>query len=275
MKLISLTIARNSSWCIRATITNALKYCDAAVVVLHNSIDDTLKMLRQFDNRVTIAKLADPNWDEMHHRQQSLQIGRDLGGTHFVVLDDDEILTESMVPRMRELAENCPDAVCIHLPLLSCWRSLDQYRSDPGSPFSNAYKTSLFRDDPMAGWKTRDGYQHHHTSPYNTTMLRRFNASEGGYMHIQHANWRRLVAKQTWYMCMELCRWGRIQANYKGTMDERGLQTTPIPQHWWGEERQYIHLEQEPWHIAEIKRMVRERGVEFFTKHGVEVQQYV
>lgn len=275
MKLISLTIARNSSWVIKATITHALKYCDAAVVLLHNSADDSLKILRQFDNRVIIAKLDDPAWDEMHHRQQTLHIGRDLGGTHFLVLDDDEILTDNLVPQIRPMAEGCPDGACIHLPLLSCWRSLDQYRSDPGNPFTNAYKTVLFRDDPMVGWKTRDGYQHHHTSPYNTTMVRRLVAQQGGYMHIQHANWHRLVVKQTWYMCMELCRWGRIQANYKGTMDERGLQTSPVRPGWWGPERAFIKLEQEPWHIAEIRKMVADRGAEFFEQHGVNVAPYM
>jgi hypothetical protein len=275
MKLVSLTIARNSSWCIRATIHHALRYCDAAVVVLHASTDATLDILREFDQRVTIAKLEEPEWNEMEHRQTSLNIGRQIGGTHFVILDDDEILTMPVVSKMREYTESLPADVCLHLPLLCCWRSLDQYRSDPGNPFSTSYKSVMFADGPGIGWESLDGYQHHHTSPYGTDMYRWLRHDIGGYMHLQHANWRRLVAKQTWYMCMELCRWGKIKADYWGTMREDGLATTPVPPSWWGEEKAWLRPEQEPWHIAEIQRMVRERGAEFFLQHKVNVMPYV
>lgn len=275
MKLVSLTIARNSDWCIKATITNALRYVDAAVVVLHASTDTTLDILRKFDERVTIAKLDDPVWNEMEHRQASLDIGRDIGGTHFVILDDDEILTMPVVDRMREYADCLPQDACLHLPLLCCWRSLDKYRVDPGSPFSRSYKSTMFADGPLVQWSAKGGYQHHHTSPFGTTMFNWLKHDMGGYLHLQHADWNRLVAKQTWYMCMELCRWGKINANYRGTMDETGLRTAPVPAAWWGPEKKWVKPAQPPWHVPEIQRMVAERGPEFFLKHNVDVRPYV
>lgn len=275
MKLISLTIARNSSWCIAATLSHALKYCDGAVVLLHNTTDDTAKILRKLDPRITIASVTGEHWDEMLHRQQVLDIGRDMGGTHFLVLDDDEILTESLVPRMRDLAENHPVGSCVHLPLLSCWRSLDQYRSDLGNPFSTAYKTCLFADAPHIGWKATGGYHHHHTSPFGTLMVRRYSHTDGGFMHLQHANRDRLVTKQTWYMCMELVRWGKINADYRGTMNEAGLRVSPINPKWWGPERDLIKLNQEPWQLADMRRMITEKGADFFISRGVDVTPFM
>lgn len=275
MKLVSLTISRNSAWVIRATITHALRYCDSAVVLLHASTDETLSILRRFDERLTIAKLEDPQWNEMEHRQTTLNIGRELGGTHFVVIDDDEILTNNLRNKIRDWAEQIPPRACLHLPLLSCWRSLDRYRSDQGNTFSMAYKTVLFADAPGVNWQPKGKYQHHHTAPYGTEMLRWLRHDLGGYLHLQHANWDRLVTKQTWYMCMELSRWNKINADYRRTMDEEGLQTLPVPAEWWSKERNYIALAQPSWHAADIKRMVAERGARFFESYGVKVQPYV
>lgn len=264
MKLVSLTIARNSGWCIKATIAHALKYCDAAVVLLHSTTDDSLKILRRFDRRVTIAKLDDPEWNEMNHRQQTLEIGRDLGGTHFVILDDDEMLTENLVPKIRDIADQQIEAQCVSLPWLSLWRSLDQYRVDAGHPLGRAYKTVLFRDGSDVSWKPTAGYHHHHTQPFNTDLIRLYNHDQGGWFHFQHANWERLVAKQRWYMHMEMYRWGTIRANYKGTMDETGLKLADVPPAWWGKERKWIKLEGDSWHAAEIERMRAEKGAAFF-----------
>jgi hypothetical protein len=125
-------------------------------------------------------------------------------------------------------------------------------------------------------WKAeKGGYQHHHTAPYGVNQIRLLSPDQGGYMHLQHANWERLVIKQTWYMCMELCRWGQIKANYRGTMDETGLKLSPIPPGWWSRERAMLKLEQTPWQLADIRRMVSERGAEWFGQRGVDVTLFL
>jgi hypothetical protein len=98
---------------------------------------------------------------------------------------------------------------------------------------------------------------------------------------------------------MELCRWGHIKANYRGTMDEKGLQTSPVPDEWISPEMQFLDLKAEPWQAKDILLMVRaqglaccnlihppvegnltlfaesllrEKGVEFFNQHGVDTE---
>lgn len=269
MKLVSLTICRNSAWSIGPVIRHALKYCDSAVVLTHACTDQTLNILRRFDDRVTIMQTVDEEWDEMHHRQMTLNYGREIGGTHFLILDDDEMLTNNLVPHIRERAERLQPKQIMRQPMRCCWRSLDQYRSDCGNPFSQCWKSVIFADAPDLYWEDEDGYQHHHTHPYNSVEARWDAPQGGGWLHFQHANWRRLVAKQTWYMCMELCRYGVIRANYHGTMDETGLQTTPVPPEWWSPLRDKIKLTAEPWQVRDIRRMVTERGEDFFTRNGV------
>ena len=63
--------------------------------------------------------------------------------------------------------------------------------------------------------------------------------------------------------------------SYLGTMDERGLQTTPVPKEWWGKERRYLKLSTPSWHHDEIKRMLREYGKQYFELRGVPIGKYV
>jgi hypothetical protein len=271
MKLISLTIARNSAWSIEAVIGHALQYVDSAVVLLHASTDDTLKKLQRMDDRVTIAKLPEQEWNEMQHRQLTLNIGRDLGGTHFVILDDDEFLTQNLVPHVRGMCEQLKPGQLIRQPMRCCWRSLDQYRSDRGNPFTECWKSVAFVDTPAACWETKDGYQHHHTHPYGITARNVTHPNGGGWLHIQHANWKRLVTKQVWYMCMEIVRYGAIRANYQGTMDETDLELSPVPKAWWSAFRNKLHLKAEPWQAEDLSRMVKQHGADFFASRGVDV----
>jgi hypothetical protein len=273
MKLISLTICRNSAWSIEPVITHALKYCDEAVVLAHACEDNTVEILRKFDDRIHIISTEKgPEWDEMAHRQKALEEGRVHGGTHFVILDDDEIMAEHLVPVFRAKAETLLPGELLRMPMRGCWRAVDQYRSDPGNPFTKCQKSVVFADSPNLHWKDDSGYQHHHTHPYNCTPWLWATEPGVGWMHFQHAYWPRLLVKQTWYMCMELCRYGEIRANYKGTMDEKGLETSPVPDHWKSPEIERLDLTAEPWQVKDIRRMVEERGEKFFTRNGVEIK---
>ena len=273
MKLVSLTIARNSAWCINATLKHALRYVDEAVVLDHASTDGTTGILKRMSGPLHVLRVDDPEWNEMHHRQATLNYGRKIGGTHFVIIDDDEILTQHLVKDIREVLCDLPPGVCLKAPLMALWRSLDYYRSDFNNPFARAYKSVGFADAPDLFWESKDGYQHHHTHPYNSTDIRWLHHGDGGYLHFQHANWRRLVIKQTWYMCMELLRYGKVVANYKGTMDESGLELKPVPSKWWGPEKAAIKLDAEPWQLDDIKRMASEHGTNYFEARGVNVRR--
>lgn len=274
MNLISLTLARNSAWCIEATIGHALRYCDSAVVLCHSCTDGTQDILRSMDRVDVIEVKADDKWDEMRHRQAMLDRGRELGGTHFLILDDDEAVADTLVGSMRGLGDKLAPGDLAIMPMVCCWRSLERYRSDRRfNPFAKLMKSTVFCDSAELSWQPINGYHHHHTHPFNARCLRFRTANDAKWLHFQHASWPRLVTKQTWYMAMELCRYGKVVAAYAKSMDETGLELSPVPPDWWSDLKSKIDLTARPWQVDDLKRMVDERGVEFFTDNGINVNQ--
>ena len=94
----------------------------------------------------------------------------------------------------------------------------------------------------------------------------------GGVMHAQHSNWRRLLAKQSFYQATEAVRWphrdrAEIRRLYSATVDETGLHCDPVPPSWWahGLDRDaLIKPETVPWQEQALRDLVAEHGREYF-----------
>jgi len=270
MKLVSLTICRNSAWSIEAVLRSALRWVDECLVLDHASEDDTpaiLKSLAEETGRIRVVREDDPVWHEARHRQRTLNEARDMGATHCAIIDDDEVLSENLVPRIRPAVERLDPAQMLSIPWVTLWRSLDWFRDD--GKWARHYLTVCFRDTPQLHWRTQDGYDHHHRAPFGCVYKNTGTVYGGGMMHYQHASWDRLMAKQTWYQMMEMCRWpefgvGKIMSRYAGTYDETGRHVHPVPPEWWGPEKGLIQAGEEPWQKADMERMIREKGRDYF-----------
>ena len=149
--------------------------------------------------------------------------------------------------------------------MIAPWRSLDRRRAD-SCVWTRAAITIGFRDHADLSWVPReDGYQHHARPPAGVMGRQTAVVGDlGGVMHLQFADWPRLVAKHALYQIREATRWpGRLankdlRAKYSQATDEVGVETLPIPDDWWGPERQLIRLGQEPWQAAEARRLAAE-----------------
>ena len=93
----------------------------------------------------------------------------------------------------------------------------------------------------------------------------------GGLMHLQHVSWRRLVAKHVLYQLTEALRWphrshDEIRKLYSAALDETGIRVLPVPGEWWahGLDRSLIRPDDEPWHAAEVERLLATYGRETF-----------
>jgi hypothetical protein len=210
----------------------------------------------------------------MDHRQRTLDAGRLAGGTHFAIIDADEILTANLVGGIRPYIEAMSPGDNINLPMIPCWRSLAEYRNDR-SIWSRTQLTAVFRDAPSVHWVADRGYQHHRRLPYGTSGVTTspFKREVGGVMHLQFANWERLVAKHAWYKMIETLRWpGRrsvaeFNKMYGHALDERGIRLSRCQDAWWEPTiMRLIHPHGgEPWQAAECRRMWAEHGPEKFT----------
>lgn len=293
MKLIGLMVCRNGSWVLGCSLRVALRWCDEVVILDHGSSDDTPDIIsdvcREHPGRVhTIRVRATDGWLEQTHRQMVFQRARDLGGTHFAIIDDDEVPTGHLLANhgdaLRALLENhAPVGWMAALREIPMWGSLDTWRTDGAFHPRHGRQIILgFADAPNLHWAPReDGYHLHARYPMFSAGIHNPCPDELGLgvMHLQFVERRRLEAKNWWYRMVE-----RIQHPTKRPVEETNriygwvFEGTPeiqdAPPHWWGDvpERRHIRLGQKPWHEDEIERLFALHGTDPF--HGLYLGPY-
>lgn len=274
MKLVGLMLVRNEDWILGLSARVALSWVDSMVFLDHGSTDATAAILAalaaEYPGRVNVIREENEVWREMDHRQRTLDVGRDLGGTHFATIDADEILTANMLPTVRSYVETLGPAQLLRTNMCAMWRGTHQYRQD-NSVWSNRSDLVLaFGDRPNIGWRAVNGYDHHQRAPLGTFPARMMPG--GGVMHMQFADWRRLVAKHDYYRIIEHEKWPNkpvreINHMYSLATDERGLKCAKAPITWWAPYQQWMHhlkLNTEPWHEKYCRERIDANGPEFF-----------
>ena len=280
MKLIGLMIARNEDWVIGFSLRTALRWVDHMVVLDHASTDKTpeiiAKIIDENPGKITLLNESNPVWMEMAHRQRTLDEGRKLGGTHFAIIDADEVITGNLINLIRPLIEALSPGDVLNLPTIPAWKTIDRYRDDQ-SVWSRSQITVAFRDNGKMFWgSANDGYDHHSRIPRNSSDVicePYKNKDKGGVFHLQFANWRRLKAKHYWYRMVETIRWpGRetpeqINKRYDEALDERDLRTKICHPAWLvglAEHLVHLDLDAKPWFEDEIKTIWNRFGADPF-----------
>lgn len=218
-------------------------------------------------------------WNEMDMRQENFRIGRLMGGSHFAIIDADEILTENLLPVIRPWLRHLSAGQILDLPMIPAWGP-GVYRDDD-SVWTRARLTTGFRDKKELSWgAAADGY-HHHARPPKGAMPDRMwpiEKGQGGVIHLQFANTRRLLAKHVLYRMVDHLRWpGResvekLNWKYDQALSEPG-KLAPIPTEWMDSaQAASISLNGIPWQEEEIKRLLAEHGHKAF--EGLDLKGY-
>ncbi|MEM9064133.1 MAG: hypothetical protein AAGB51_01445 [Planctomycetota bacterium] len=280
MELVGLMHVRDEQWVLGLSLPALLRFCDRVVLLDHGSTDRTPaiadKVAETHPDRLIRTQWEGRHYNEMGIRQKLLDTGREVGGTHFFMIDADEVLTGNLLSRVRGLVAELEPGFGLELPWPAMWGNPDRYRSD-ASVWSNNTKLFAYADEPSLGHRPHgDGYDMHHQAPRGLRMptKRPLGAdSDGGVMHLQFANRRRLVAKHAWYKMSETVRFpGRepaelIDRKYNQALDETGLGLAEAPDSWWApyaDLRSEMNLNDSPWHEAEVLRFWQEHGSEMF-----------
>jgi hypothetical protein len=313
MKLVGIMPCRNEDWILGLSLRAALLWCDEVVVGLHACTDDSaaiaFEAMKEHAGRVHVFEFPDGTWREMAHRQFLLSIARNQNATHIAMVDADEVLTGNLlsVPvYIRALIDqHCTPGTVLQLPWLALPRTLDRYITSgvwgPGQQVS-----MVFKDQPEAHWALHGGRDFHHRNPMG--IGRAFRAplkpEQGGLMHLQFLDERRLRAKQLLYKLTEMIRWPapcQLEGRYCATQgdlahelnrmygravyesDPAKCETAPVPLEWWAP---YAHLmrhlsfprtpegggmmgawyrgQEIPWQETECRRLIAEHGREKF-----------
>lgn len=285
-RLVALMPAKNEAWIIGLSLTAALMWCDGVIVYDHASTDGTRQIIeevmRGHVGRIRVIAGNEPAWNEMRIRQQLLEAAREQRADRVALIDADEILTANLLPAAREcFARGCVPGFAMRLPMVSPWAGVDRVRAD--GAFGGSLYAGFAPSCRLEYTVPADGYEMHGRVPAGLCDLELSLApfGGGGVMHMQFASPARLRAKAVWYKMTEVLRFGRhtsaaeLNKTYDWALAEPDA-TMPMPEVWWASYTQlaerYLNLRAEPWHLAEIRRMIAEHGRERFAGiefHGI------
>lgn len=279
MKLTALCPVRNEDWCIGLSLRVAMRYCDAAVVLLHACTDRSAEIVAEVaaehPGRVTVIEDSDGKWDEMTHRSRMLEVARQGGASHICIVDSDEVLSGNLLGIIRGLVERMPPRTVMQLPGYNLRNGIDRFHAN--GIWGNRWFSFAFADDPALGWS---GDQFHHREPMGAPcrLSRVGTQGNGGIMHLWGASERRLVARHRMYKMSERLRWpnkpvSEIDRMYNLAIHGQDRDRPKdwrymlVPDEWWEpytDLAQYLDLEAEPWQEAECERLLAEYGEERF-----------
>jgi glycosyltransferase involved in cell wall biosynthesis len=282
VKTVALMKVRNEEWVLGCSLPAALLAADEVVILDHASTDRTPAIIERtaelYAGRIHRLTHDDPEWTEAAIQQRMLDAGREAGGTHFLIIDADEVITGNILFALRNWLHALRPGQGLATPWIAMWNSLDHYRDDE-SVWGRNFNLLGFRDGPNIRYAgDDDGYDLHTRWPRGLegeNFCRLTSPHEGGVMHLQFANRRRLVAKHAWYKMTETVRFpGRkpaeeIDALYNQALDETGLQRTHAGRDWWAPYRSLIreiNMEVAPWHEEACREMWAEHGAETFDR---------
>jgi glycosyltransferase involved in cell wall biosynthesis len=240
-KIVALLPARNEAALIVQCIKALAQYADAIVYLDDASDDNSVTLVQSIAVACRVEKIITKSvWDrnEPADRNALLQAGRALGGTHFIVLDADELFTANCMDndflKKRILALQPGDRLLLNW--ISLWRSIHEYRFDE-SVWTNNYKDFVFCDDGTCSYSSA-----FINTPRTPADLRGKNVWIEGYiygvLHFQFVNWRNLCIKQAWYRCLERIKNPTKEVSYINQLyapatDESNLRVAPSPDIWF------------------------------------------
>lgn len=240
-KIVGLVPVRNEQNIIAQCLRALSMFTDAIVYLDDASTDGTPNIVESLTHECKIERIIYKNeWyrDEPGDRNAMLNAGREIGGTHFIVIDADEMLSANLAINdcLVEAIRTLQPGDRIALNWIQLWRSIHEYRFD-NSVWSWNYKEVIFCDDGVSFYSS--GFIHTPRVP-NTLSGKEFiiEGYGAGLLHFQFVNWRNLLVKQAWYHCLEHIRdpnkpVQEINLKYSASTDETDIRLAPSRQDWF------------------------------------------
>lgn len=274
-KIVGLVPARNEQHIIPQFLRTLALYTDAIVYLDDASEDDSVVVVKSLAAECRIERiLRNRRWrrDEPGDRNRLLRAGRSIGGTHFIVLDADEMFTANGLEQgfLRRAILDLKPGDVLELNWIQLWRTTARYRFDQ-SVWTWNMKDFAFADDGQARYQSR--FIHCPRTPGGLAGARhRVEGYERGVLHFQFVHWHNLLVKQAWYRCLERIRNPREPASeinriYAASVDETGLGVRPAPPSWFAGYPSFdpsVYSQPALHREHEVARWFKRYGREFF-----------
>jgi hypothetical protein len=263
MKVITLVPVKNEAWVLRCTLKNFLKFSDEVIILDDSSTDETVNIVKQFPHTQIVSFTKQEEFVNMSvRRRQLLELGREAGGTHFVFLDADELLTANPSILRDEMSKMSPGDT-----LLLPW--INVFNKDTGPVYDASqienYKDFIFCDDSQAIFSNQTLSEAR--TPLSSGKRKILPFTTAHVLHLQHLAKVRNIYKQAWYRMQEHLEGKRapirINATYNYTKNVKADIPKPINDAWTLEHWQLINQESP---ATEYQKRINS----LFLKHGVE-----
>lgn len=269
-KIIGLIAARNESQMIKNSLKAMAVFTDAIVYLDDVSTDNTLEIVKSLAQECHIEKIIQKkvwNRNERGDKQQLLLEGRALGGTHFIMLDVDEIILAPCAQDqwLRKVILGLRPGQYVELPFIHAWGSCHEYRDDqlcnPGRWNIRQFTglQAVFCDDGVCTFVNLFCPACHpihiNRIPPNLSCASkvRFRDIDKSIMHLKYVDLEETQNKKFWYMCLEFIKRNEqsgnneesrmrnasiINQNYEKEFFDTPfdhpelIKTKPVPTHW-------------------------------------------
>ena len=232
------------------------------------------------------------NCTEIENRQKLLDAGRECGGTHFIELDADEVLTAPCKHKnwLRKKILSLKKGQILRLPIINLWKSFDYFRVDRGQFPGIVPLSAIFCDDGVSTLEenkkiSQCGFLHcgrfpvfREGAPQDITL----HSTNYAVLHLPFVNWDNVYIKRGWIMCLERV---RLHEGMSVRFPERTVADinnfysiyhnyaikqkviAPVPEQWLAYDffdKECYKARQVEWRRKQVLSWFREYGKEFF-----------
>ena len=274
-KIVGLVPARNEAPIIAQCLQALSLYTDSIVYLDDASTDNSLEIVCALTEECNIEKIITKDvWfrDEPGDRNKLLQAGREIGGTHFLMLDADEMPSSNCLKGdfLRKKILALKPGERLRMNLIALWRSIDQYRHD-NSVWTSNYFDFAFCDDGKSSYSSE--FIHTWRTPHGLSgIVYKLTSFKHCILHFQFVNWRNLLVKQAWYRCLERIRLpnkkvSEINKRYAQSKNEKSLTLKNSPSYWFDRYAFFdstVYDRPEGWREKQITGWFNEYGKDYF-----------
>lgn len=273
-KIVGLIPARNEAQIIEQCLHALSLFTDAIVYLDDASDDNSVEIVESVASQYHVERIIKKQiWrrDEPADKNALLKAGREIGGTHFIVIDADEMLTANCLQNdfLRNRIKDLKPGDRLMLNWIHLWKQPDFYRSDAG--WAYRFKDFIFCDDGLCSYSSE--FIHTPRTPCNLSGISYYlDGNEHGMLHFQFMNWTNVVIKQSWYKCLEHIRTPEksveaINQRYAFSMDTTHVEILPIQKSWFDGYDFYspkCFNTQEEWRTKQMNQWVNQYGIDYF-----------
>jgi len=219
---------KDEAWILDKFLNAVSLFADHIVVLDHNSTDGSREIAARFP-KADVLEYSNDDFDENARRRLLLERARHFGrGNVIFALDADEFLTPSFLSsEIQEKIYSAPEGTRFRVPLANLKPGLKEFWREKMDPIAIVDDGSIFEHEenihfPRLPVSNKAGIVY-----LQNVFL----------MHLQHADWNRMLSKRRWYMAWERINFPskpalRILRRYNHMNVVQPSQTSQVPEGW-------------------------------------------